>query len=102
MELVVLEGSNLVHYYRDESETPKLKWKFGGFITNKATGPAGFCQGTFGEADGNPNFEVIVPEGDTLVHYWRDNTDGNLPWYGGGVVTHRAGPINAATSRLLL
>lgn len=97
LQLVVLEGSNLVHYFQDESEAPALKWKFGGVITNKATGPAGFFQGTYGNANANPNFEVVVPEGDTLVHYWRDNTDANLPWYNGGIITHRAGPINAAT-----
>ena len=97
LELVVLEGSKLVHYVRDDTETPTLKWRFGGIITNNATGPAGFCQGTYGEPDGNPNFEVVVPEGDKLVHYWRDNTDGNLPWYSGGIITDKAGPINAAT-----
>jgi hypothetical protein len=96
LELVVLEGSNLVHYWRDESETPIMRWRFGGIVTNRATGPAGFYQGTYGE-DANPNFEVVVPEGDVLAHYWRDNTDGNLPWYSGGAVTYGAGPVNAAT-----
>ena len=97
LELVVLEGSNLVHYFRDESQAPVLKWRFGGIITSKATGPAGFCQDTYGQSNGNPNFEVVVPEGDKLVHYWRDNTDGNLPWYSGGIVTDKAGPIDSAT-----
>jgi hypothetical protein len=95
LELVVLEGSNLVHYWRDESEPAAMKWKFGGIITDRATGPAGFCQGSYGN-ESNPNFEVVVPEGDVLAHYWRDNTDRNLPWYRGGTVTRGAGPVNAA------
>jgi hypothetical protein len=106
LELVVLEGSDLVHYWRDESEAPVMKWLWGGVITSRATGPAGFTQPPYDplglltgspSTNPNPNFEVVVPEGDVLAHYWRDNTDGNLPWYSGGVVTHRAGPINAAT-----
>ncbi len=96
LELVVLEGAELVHYWRDESETPIMKWRFGAVITTQATGPAGFCQGTFGDAP-NTNFEVVVPEGDRLALYFRDNTDGNLPWYPGGLVTRGAGPIDAAT-----
>lgn len=95
LDLVVLEGTKLVHYWRDESEAPVLKWRFGAVITNKATGPAGFIQGRDGISP-NTNFHVVVPEGDRLIHYWRDNTDGNLPWYWGGVVTHRSGPVNAA------
>jgi hypothetical protein len=26
------------------------------------------------------NFEMVVPQGDTQPHYWRDNTDGGQPW----------------------
>jgi hypothetical protein len=95
LELVVLEGSHLVHYWRDENEPVPMKWKFGGIITDRAAGPAGFCQGSYGN-ESNPNFEVVVPEGDVLTHYWRDNTDRNLPWYRGGTVTRGAGPVNAA------
>src|SRR4029453_2062195 len=94
LELVVLEGSNLVHYRRSFTLVPP-KWKSSAIITNRATGPAGFCQGSYGD-EPNPNFEVVVPEGDVLVHYWRDNRDGNLPWYPGGAVTPGAGPVNAA------
>jgi hypothetical protein len=95
LEVVVLEGSNLVHYWREESEPTAMKWKFGGIITDRATGPAGFSQGSYGN-ESNPNFEVVVPEGDVLAHYWRDNTDGDQPWYRGGTVTRGAGPVNAA------
>jgi hypothetical protein len=96
LELVVLEGSDLVHYFRDESDSEHMQWRFGAIITTKATGPAGFAQGSWGDGP-NYNFEVVVPEGDALAHYFRDNTDGNLPWYSGGLVTSGAGPINAAT-----
>ena len=48
LELVVLEGSELVHYFRDESEATRMKWRFGAIVTDKATGPAGFAQGRGG------------------------------------------------------
>jgi subtilisin family serine protease len=32
------------------------------------------------------NFEVVVPEGDNLVHSWRDNSDMTTPWQRGRTV----------------
>jgi hypothetical protein len=67
----------LATYYFDFKEN---KW-FGPFeITadgNLITGVTGkpvIIQSDFG------NFEMVVPQGDTLQHYWRDNTDGGQPW----------------------
>jgi predicted molibdopterin-dependent oxidoreductase YjgC len=40
---------------------------------------------------GSPgNFEVVVPEGHDLVHYWRKNSDGSKRWYRAQVITNRA------------
>jgi hypothetical protein len=92
---VVLEGRNLVHYVRDNTD-PALTWTFDGIITQQATGPAGFIQSNFGAGE-HRNFEVVAPEGDVLAFYWRDNSAPGRPWRPGGRVTAGAGPINAAT-----
>jgi hypothetical protein len=86
-EVVVQEGSTLVHYYRDNAK-PTGAWTRGHQVTDKATGPASFIQGTFGGAHGN--FELVVLEGSNLVHYYRDNTKPTGPWTRGRVVTTAA------------
>src|SRR5438067_847925 len=70
-ELVVLESSNLVRYWHDNSNM-KSPWQRGEVITNRATGPGCIIQGDF-RSGANDNFEVVVPEGNELVHYWHDN-----------------------------
>jgi Domain of unknown function (DUF4185) len=92
LELVVLEDSNLILYWRDSSE-PHLPWKFGGIISSQATGPAGFVQGDFAEVQLHKNFEVVVPEGDKLSHYWRDNSSVAMHWKFGGHVTYQSGVV---------
>src|SRR5229473_2232143 len=57
---------------QDEAN-PQLPWRPGGVVSEHATGPAGFVQGPFGPHD-HPNFEVVVPEGNRLRHYWRDHS----------------------------
>ena len=42
------------------------------------TGNPAFIQGTFGRPG---NFELIVPQGDRLRHFWRDNSNRELPWH---------------------
>jgi hypothetical protein len=76
---VVPEGSSLVHYYRDNGT---LQWYRGFTITTSATGPGSLIQSDFGSG-GFHNFEVVVPEGSSLVHYYRD---ASLQWYRGFIV----------------
>jgi len=71
-EVVVLEGKNLVHYYRDN--TTNSKWNRTTVITSNATGPGTLIQSSYGTPNKPGNFEVIVPEGDHYVHYYRDNS----------------------------
>jgi len=95
LELVVPEGRNLVLYWQDSSD-PNPNWKFGRIISDRATGPAGFVQGRFGQTP-HTNFEVVVPEGDVLAHYWRDNTIAqDPPWRPGGWLTKQGGEVRAA------
>jgi hypothetical protein len=58
-------------------------------------GPHGFVQGRYG-ADRHRNFELIVPRGDVLSLYWRENDRDTLPWRPGGVATWGAGQVKAA------
>ena len=88
-EVVVLEGTNLVHYYRDNFRDPHGKWYYTAVVTDKATGPASLIQSKFGKQPGG-NFELVVPEGSVLVHYYRDNTQANSPWRRSQVVTSDA------------
>jgi hypothetical protein len=95
LEVVVAEGPDLVLYWLDWGG-PQPTWKPGGLITDGGDGPAGFVQGRYG-ADPHRNFEVVVPRGDALAVYWRDNTRAEMPpWRGGGVATWGAAPIVAA------
>ncbi|MBN8490708.1 MAG: hypothetical protein J0M00_04675 [Burkholderiales bacterium] len=68
-ELVVLEGRQLVHYWRDNSRLPRL-WRRGQVISSTASGPACLVQSHFGLVG---NFEVVVPEPGGLKHYWHPN-----------------------------
>lgn len=46
-------------------------------------------QSNFGSTE-HGNFEVVVLEGNNLVHYFHDNSDVNLPWTRGGIITTSA------------
>jgi hypothetical protein len=86
-EVVVLEGNNLVHYYRDNSSNGGQKWGDGTVITSKATGPGTVIQTSYSTPNAPGNLEVIVPEGDNFVHYYRDDSaSGGMEWSSGIVV----------------
>jgi hypothetical protein len=103
----VLEGNNLVHYWRDNS-TPGFPWNKSVVVSSSAIGAASFIQSTFG-APGNPgNFEALVLESNpahpdfppyNLVHYWRDNSTPGFPWNKSVVVSSSAiGPATLIQS----
>jgi hypothetical protein len=98
-EVVVLEGDNLVHYWRDNSNASN--WVQGPVISNHArsNGPGTLIQGTYIGKPGSPaNFELVVHEGSNLVHYWRDNSNGNV-WKKGPVISTTAdGPASLIQS----
>ncbi|GIJ97920.1 hypothetical protein Aspvir_000026 [Aspergillus viridinutans] len=95
-EVVVPEGNNLVHYWRDNS-APGNPWVGPtATISTKATGPASLIQSTYGTPQHVGNFELVVPEGNNLVHYFRDNDPalGPSPWRGptATITNQAAGP----------
>ncbi len=87
-EAVVLEGNNLVHYFKvnDDINSP---WQRGVTITGQATGPGCIMQSSFSSGE-HGNFEVIVPEGKILAHYFKNNGDINNPWLRAPDITNQA------------
>jgi hypothetical protein len=79
-ELVALEGSELVHYWRDNG-TVGFPWHRAATISTNATGPGCLIQSSFGSGD-NGNLEVVVLEGSSLMHYWHDSSSPGSPWNG--------------------
>jgi hypothetical protein len=90
-EVVVLEGSQFVHYFHDNSDV-NLPWQRAQTISMRATGPGCIIQSDFKSGD-HGNFEVAVLEGNELVHYFHDNSDVNLPWQRAQTIsTHATAP----------
>ena len=83
---MALEGNRLVHYFKDNSD-PSRPFQLGGAITDRATGPGCIIQSNIGDPG---NFEVIVPEGSRLMHYFKDNSDVRHTFQVGGVITEAA------------
>jgi len=85
-ELVVLEGSNLVHYWR-ANDSPQTPWRKGEVISTRSIAPGCIVQSDY-MSGGHGNLEVVAPEeGGTLVHYWKDSGRSNSAWVRAGVVT---------------
>ena len=97
-EVVVLEDSELVHYFHDNSDVTS-PWQRAQVITNRASGPGSIIQSSLGTDDNN--FEVVVLEGSELVHYFHDNSDATSPWQRAQAITNRAsGPGSIIQSSL--
>ena len=84
-EVVALEGSDLVHYWHDNSDV-NSPWHRGQTISHNATSSASIIQSDFRSGD-HGNFEVVVREGTNLIHYWHDNSDVNSPWRRGQIIS---------------
>jgi hypothetical protein len=79
LELVVRVGDRLTHFWHDSSQ-PASPWQRAGSFGTGVTGAPSFIQSSFGSASGHGNFEVVVPEGSTLAHYWLDNSRAGSTW----------------------
>ena len=91
-EVVVplVEGSqiNLWHFWRENDDTA-TPWHRGQRIAIGVTGPAVFIQSDFLSGD-HGNFELVVPIGPSLIHFWRDNSDTSKPWQRGQMISDAA------------
>ena len=83
---VVAVGSNdhnLLHFWRDSG--PSFDWHGPLNISEKSSVPvfSGNPAMIWSDFGRRGNYDVIVPRADGgLCHYWRDNDDPVLPWYG--------------------
>jgi hypothetical protein len=77
-EALILEGSNLVHYWRNNSAAGQ-PWARTVVVSSNATGPASIGAAGYGSL-GYPNLEALVQEGNTVYHYWRNDQVPNTPW----------------------
>lgn len=88
-EVVVRERRWLRHYFRDNNR-PDAPWQRGARFSNgKVASAPALLQSGFGSPHGN--FEVVVREGRSLRHYYRDNNDPLLPWRKGELFGDRVG-----------
>src|SRR5207249_288419 len=78
--VVVSDPQLLVHFWRDNDTGRWSSWAMeaDGVPITGVTGTPSLIQGTYGSKG---NFEMLVPQGDELVHYWRDNDDPPYPWH---------------------
>jgi hypothetical protein len=82
-EVVVLEGHELVHYSKDHGQNI---WQRVSVITDAANSPGWITQSRIRDGP-HGNFEVVVNEGNQLVHYWKDNSDPGSRWRRGLVIS---------------
>jgi hypothetical protein len=79
-------GAFDLHHFFHDSSNVTLDWQYGGLVSRNVTGPGILIQSDFGDLERH-NFEVIVPEGSVLRHYWRDNSDDSHPWRPAKIIT---------------
>jgi hypothetical protein len=78
LEALIPEGRNLVHYWRDDSAAG-MPWHRDVVVSSNCSGPASLVEGGYGDP-AKPNFEALVQEGNTVFHYWRDNSGSSPTW----------------------
>ena len=64
-------------------------WTRAETLPDPGTGPAAMIQGDYGTGP-DLDFEAIVLEGTSLVHYFRSNSQPGTPWVRGNLITARA------------
>jgi hypothetical protein len=85
LEVVVREGSKVVHYFRESGGNYVLGWQKGQTFGGEVVGPPAIIQSDFKPTNLHGSFEVVVPEQlatptgpvVALVHYTHPNPDRN-------------------------
>ncbi|MCX5934629.1 MAG: hypothetical protein NTU99_07560, partial [Pseudanabaena sp. LacPavin_0818_WC45_MAG_42_6] len=80
-EAVVREGSNLVHYWHDNSNVSS-SWQKAQIIANSVTGAGCIIQRKFSDS-----LDVVVLEGAQLNHYTNPNVTTGQPWIFQGAIS---------------
>src|SRR5262249_12559636 len=83
LEVVALEGSQLVHHWRDDGDT----WKWQARTLLPGSVPNTYSVALIQSSHGTlGNYEVVAPVaasgGGGLAHWWRDNDTTGYPWNG--------------------
>ena len=78
----------LWHFWRENDDT-STPWQRGQRIVVGVSGPAVLIQSDFISGD-HGNFELVVPIGPSLIHFWRDNSDTSKPWQSGQMISDAA------------
>jgi hypothetical protein len=83
LEAVALEGSQLVHHWRDDGES----WRWQARTMLPGSVPVSHSVALIQSSHGSVgNYEVLAPVaasgGGGLAHWWRDNDASGLPWNG--------------------
>ena len=79
-ETLIMRGSALMHWHRDNSKNPPV-WEPVGLVDvsehvmGGATGPASMVVSDYQSA-GHGNFEALIPTGSGLFHFWRNHATG--------------------------
>jgi hypothetical protein len=76
-EVVVREGSRLVHYWRANDDSAVLPWYQSAVFGSQVSSRPAVIQSNYGSKG---NFELVVREGRKLRHYWRSNDAPGRPW----------------------
>jgi|GEM_PF-1071257 len=93
LELVAMAGDDLAFFWRDSG--PEHTWNGPTIIATGAFGCPSMIQSSYGRRG---TFEVVTPMvSGGLAHYWRDNDDPALPWYGPYLFGARLGKVDAVT-----
>ncbi len=78
LEVIARAGNRLDFFWRDSG--PSFTWNGPFTIARGVSGNPCFTQGRFGNRG---NFEMVVPlDSGGLAHFWRNNDDPAMPWYG--------------------
>jgi hypothetical protein len=77
LEVVARIGDRLAHFFQDASSGI---WHGPSFFASGVSGAPALIQSRFGSPG---NFEVVAPlAAGGMAHFWRDNSDSAMPWYG--------------------
>jgi hypothetical protein len=93
LELVARSGDQLLSFWRESEKDPK--WHGPSTIDTGVAGTPSMIQGTFGNKG---NFELVSPlRSGGLAHWWRDNDDAHLHWYGPFMFGMNLGKVDAVS-----
>ena len=93
LEVICRVGKKLYAFWRDSG--PAFKWNGPTQIEDGTAGNPVLIQSRYGTKG---NFELVVPAAaGGLVHYWRNNDAGNLPWSGPTAFGGGLGKVDAVT-----